>query len=59
MANGLSREETLKAMTLYPAQIFGVVDQLGSLEEGKLADIVVFSGDPLGELSSVEMVFIG
>ena len=59
MANGLSREEALKGLTLYAAQIFGVVDQLGSLEEGKSADIVVFSGDPLDGLSSVEMVFIG
>jgi len=59
MANGLGRDETLKALTLHPAQIFGVADRQGSLEVGKAADLVVFSGDPLEELSSVEMVFIG
>ena len=56
---GLPYEEALKALTLYPAQIFGVADRLGSLEVGKLADIVVFDGDPLEELSKVAMVFIG
>lgn len=58
MANGLSREETLKAMTLYPAQIFGISDRFGSIEVGKSADLVVFSGDPLGELASPEIVFV-
>ena len=45
-------------MTLYPAQIFGVSDQLGSLEVGKSADLVVFDGDPLLEPSKIELVFI-
>ncbi len=58
MSNGLSREETLKALTLYPAQIFGVGDRLGSLEVGKSADLVVFSGDPLEAPSVVEMVLV-
>jgi imidazolonepropionase-like amidohydrolase len=58
VANGLSREEALKALTLNPAQIFGVADRFGSLEVGKSADLVVFSGDPLEELSNVEMVFV-
>jgi imidazolonepropionase-like amidohydrolase len=57
--HGLPYEEALRGLTLYPAQIFGVADRLGSLEVGKLADIVVFDGDPLKELSKVEMVFIG
>jgi imidazolonepropionase-like amidohydrolase len=57
--HGLPYEEALKGLTLYPAQIFGVADRLGSLEVGKLADIVVFDGDPLEELSKVEIVFIG
>jgi imidazolonepropionase-like amidohydrolase len=59
MRNGLPREDALRALTLNPAQVFGVSEQLGSLEVGKSADLVVFSGDPLEELSSVEMVFIG
>jgi imidazolonepropionase-like amidohydrolase len=57
--NGLPREAALRALTLYPAQIFGVADRLGSLENGKAADLVVFSGDPLEQLSNVEMVFVG
>ena len=59
IVNGLSREEALKALTIYPARIFGVAERLGSLEVGKSADLVVFSGDPLEDLSRVEMVFIG
>ncbi len=58
MANGLPREQTLEALTLNAAQIFGVADQFGSLDVGKSADLVVFSDDPLEDLSSVEMVFV-
>ncbi len=58
VANGLPREGALKALTLSPAQIFRVTDEFGSLEIGKSADLVVFSGDPLEELSTVEMVFV-
>jgi len=58
VANGLSREAALKALTINPAQIFRLADQLGSLEVGKSADLVVLSGDPLEEMSTVEMVFI-
>jgi imidazolonepropionase-like amidohydrolase len=56
--NGLPRHSALRALTLNPARIFGVSDQLGSLEVGKCADLVVFSGDPLEELASVEMVVV-
>jgi imidazolonepropionase-like amidohydrolase len=59
VAHGLPWEEALKALTLYPAQIFGVEEQTGSLEVGKSADLVVFDGDPLLEVSRVEMVFVG
>ena len=37
---------------------FGIGDRFGSLEVGKSADLVVFSGDPLGELASPEIVFV-
>jgi imidazolonepropionase-like amidohydrolase len=57
-ANGLPREDALEALTLNPARIFGVADRLGSLEVGKAADLVVFSGDPLESIASVEMVFV-
>ncbi len=46
-AFGLPKDEALKAVTLYPAQILGVGDQLGSLEVGKSASLIVTSGDPL------------
>jgi len=44
---GLDPIEALKSVTLYPAQILGVADQVGSLEVGKMADIQVTDGDPL------------
>jgi imidazolonepropionase-like amidohydrolase len=58
MAHGLSAAEALKALTLYPARIFGVDDRLGSLETGKLADVVVFDGSPLERASKVRLVII-
>lgn len=57
-AYGLPKEEALKAITLYPAQIFGVADKIGSLEIGKDATLIVTSGDPLEIMSNVEMEFI-
>lgn len=47
VANGLPYETALAALTLYPARMFGVDKELGSLERGKRADIVVWDGDPL------------
>jgi imidazolonepropionase-like amidohydrolase len=46
-AFGLSKEDALKAVTLWPAQIFGVGDRLGSIEVGKMANLVVTTGDML------------
>ncbi len=46
-------------MTLSPAQIFGVADRIGSLEVGKIANIVVTDGDPLEITTSVKRLFIG
>ena len=46
-AHGLARDEALKAITLYPARILGVEDQLGSLEPGKRATFFAADGDPL------------
>lgn len=57
-AFGLSREEALKAITLYPAQILGVADRVGSLEAGKDATLIVTSGDPLETATQVEQAFI-
>lgn len=44
---GLPADEALKAITLYPAQILGVGDRLGTIESGKLANFIVTNGDPL------------
>jgi imidazolonepropionase-like amidohydrolase len=57
-AYGLPHDEALKAITLYPAQIFGVADKVGSIEPGKLADLVLGSGDPLEITTQVEQVYV-
>jgi imidazolonepropionase-like amidohydrolase len=58
VAFGLPYDEAMKALTLYPAQIWGVDDQLGSLDVGKTANVVVASGDPLDVKTVVQHVFI-
>lgn len=57
-AYGLPKEAALRAITLNPAQIFGVGDRLGSLEVGKLANVIVTDGDPLEIRTNVRRVFI-
>jgi imidazolonepropionase-like amidohydrolase len=57
-AFGLSREDALKSVTLWPAQILGVGDRLGSIETGKIADLIVTDGDPLEITTTVEQVYI-
>jgi imidazolonepropionase-like amidohydrolase len=54
----LPKEEALKAVTLYPAQILGVTDRLGSLEAGKAATLIVTNGDPLDFPTQVESAYI-
>jgi imidazolonepropionase-like amidohydrolase len=58
VAHGLPYEEALKAVTLYPAQIFGLADQIGSIEQGKLANVIVTNGDPLELTTDVKYLFI-
>jgi imidazolonepropionase-like amidohydrolase len=58
-AFGLSRAEALKSVTLYPAQIMGVSDRLGSIEAGKLANLVITDGDLLEARTNVRYLFIG
>lgn len=55
---GLPPEEGLKAVTLYPAQILGVADQLGTIEEGKRANLVLTNGDLLQASTQVMALFI-
>ncbi len=57
-AFGLPHDEALKALTLNPAEIWGVADQLGSLDVGKKANVVVADGDPLDVKTDVKKVFI-
>jgi hypothetical protein len=56
--NGLSREEALRALTLSPAEIFGVSNRLGSIEKGKIANLVVTRGDIFDERTKVEMTIV-
>ena len=55
---GMPEEEALKAITINAAEIIGVEDRVGSLEEGKDADIVVFSGHPFDYRTLPELVMV-
>jgi imidazolonepropionase-like amidohydrolase len=56
---GLDAGTALRALTINPARIAGIDDRLGSIEAGKDADLVIWSGDPLDVLSRVEHALIG
>jgi imidazolonepropionase-like amidohydrolase len=58
VAYGLPYDDALKAITLNPAEMFGLGDKLGSLDVGKTANVVVANGDPLDVRTSVKQVFI-
>jgi len=58
VAYGLPYEEALKAVTLYPAHIFGLDEQIGTLEQGKLANVIVTNGDPFELTTDVKYLFI-
>ena len=55
---GLPADAALRALTLDAAQIYGVQDRLGSLEAGKIANLIVVQGDLLGDKSIVKHVFV-
>lgn len=57
-AYGLDKTEALKAVTLYPAQILGIADKMGSLDVGKMANVVVTDGDMLEARTSIKYLFI-
>lgn len=57
-AYGLSRDEALRSVTIYPAQILGVADKIGSIEEGKVANLVVADGDILEPRTNIKYMFI-
>jgi imidazolonepropionase-like amidohydrolase len=56
--HGLDRDTALRALTINPARIVGIADRLGSLEAGKDADLVIWSGDPLDVLSRVTRALV-
>ena len=56
--NGLGREDAVRAVTIWPAEILGVGDRLGSIETGKIANLVVTRGDLLDRNRTIAHVFI-
>ncbi len=58
VAYGMSWDDALRAVTLAPARVFGVADRYGSLEPGKVANVVVWSGDPFEFSTRAERVLV-
>jgi len=58
VAYGMNKEDALKAITIIPAELFGVADQLGSIEVGKSATLFICNGDPFETKTNVSHVFI-
>lgn len=58
MRGGADAQAALESITIVPAQILGVADRVGSLEEGKDADILILDGDPLDYRTLVEKTFV-
>ncbi len=58
VAFGLPHDEAIRAMTVNAARIWGVADKMGSIEEGKWADLMITDGDPLQTQTQVKQVFI-
>jgi imidazolonepropionase-like amidohydrolase len=58
VAYGMPYDEAMKAITLNPAEVFGLGDKLGSLDSGKIANVVIANGDPLDVRTIVKQVYI-
>ena len=58
VAYGMSWDDALRAVTLTPAEVFGVADRIGSLQAGRDANVVIWSGDPFEFTSVPEHVFV-
>ncbi|HEX7085081.1 MAG TPA: amidohydrolase family protein [Vicinamibacterales bacterium] len=58
IAYGLDPARALEAVTLAPARVWGVADRLGSIEPGREADLVIWSGDPFELLTTADVVII-
>ena len=59
VANGLPWEDGLAGLTRVPAEAFGVGDRVGTIAPGKLADLVLWSGDPLDVAHTAEQLWLG
>jgi imidazolonepropionase-like amidohydrolase len=55
---GLAREDAIRALTLSPAQIYGVADRLGSIEKGKIGNLIVTKGELFDDRTKIEMIFV-
>ncbi|HUB77801.1 MAG TPA: amidohydrolase family protein [Bryobacteraceae bacterium] len=55
---GLSREDALRALTVWPAEIYGISDRVGSIEKGKIANLVVTKGEIFDDRTQIVMVFV-
>jgi imidazolonepropionase-like amidohydrolase len=55
---GLAPDAAIRALTLSPAEIFGVADRTGSIEKGKIANLIVTDGDLFGEKTKIKMTFV-
>ncbi len=58
VAFGLPHDEALKALTINSAEILGAGDKLGSIEKGKLADLILTDGDPMEAKTNIKQMFI-
>ena len=56
--SGLSRADAIRALTLNVAEIYGVADRMGSLDKGKIANVVVMKGDAFDDKTTVEYIFV-
>ena len=59
LAHGLTHHEVFKALTVHPARIFGVEGEIGAIEAGRRADLVLYDRDPLRGPSRVRMIVMG
>jgi len=57
-AYGLEREDALRSITQWPAEILGIDDKVGTIEKGKLANLIVSKGDPLDIRSEIRYIFV-
>jgi imidazolonepropionase-like amidohydrolase len=55
---GLSRADAIRALTLNAAEVYGLAERLGTVEKGKIANVVVMKGDAFEDKTTVEYVFV-